>query len=311
MAVRSEFKDHPPVKLIACVLVALMCPSAHSVSPFLTEVGLIDDGANPALRVASSCDGVVFTRDLKYAEDAQNVLDVASPNVRPQPKVPVLLFVANERFDAASDGNLNSVIERAMCFAANSGMVAVKVSYRAAPGARWPAGAKDVADAISWAYENADLFGGDKDQIIPVGYRAGASHVASFLAHKELQDNDAIVAGAVLVSGIYWPSKADGQGEEAYFGSDDSKFADGAVVSGLSEVPAPIILAWSRADPPGLIDQGTRLSAKLCAAGHCPREAILTSRASPTSVFDLEGADDTLHEKLSQLVGQIRVRGLP
>ena len=311
MAIGSESKDYPPVKLIACVLVALTCPSAHRVSPFLTEVGLIDDGANPALRVASSCDGVVFTRNLKYAEDAQNVLDVAAPNVRPQVNLPVLLFVANERFDAASAGNPDLLVEQAMCSAVNSGMVAVKVSYRSAPGARWPAASKDVAAAVSWTYENADLFGGDKDEIIPIGYRVGASHVASFLARKELQYNDAIIAGAVLVSGIYWPSKANEDGEEAYFGSSESRSTAESALSGLSETAAPIVLAWSLADPPRFIDQGTMLSAKLCDAGHCPRRAVLTNPASPASVFDLDGADNGLRESLAQLVGQIRVRGLP
>jgi len=299
------------VKLVACSLIALMCvPSAHSVVPFLTKVGLTDDVAVPAPGAAPRCDAVLFTRNLKYADDAQNALDIAAPNVRPQVKLPVLLFVANERFDTASDGSLDSSVEQAMCFAVNSGMVSVKVSYRAAPAARWPAAAKDVAAAVSWTYENADLFGGDKNEIIPVGYRAGASHVASFLAHKELQDNDAIVAGAVLVSGIYWPAQANDDGEDAYFGSDKSK-SDEAVVSGLSESAAPIVLSWSLADQPRFIDQGKMLSTKLCAAGHCPRRAILTSQASPTSVFDTNGTGNTLRDTLGQLVSQIQARGLP
>jgi len=137
------------VKLIACTLIALTCvPSAQSVSPIITEAGLIDD--SPAPSAASSCGDVVFTRHLKYAEDAQNVLDVAAPTSRPQMNLPVLLFVANERFDDASAGSLDSLVEQAMCFAVNSGMVSVKVSYRTAPAAQWPAAAKDVAAAISW-----------------------------------------------------------------------------------------------------------------------------------------------------------------
>ena len=300
------------MKLTACALVALACvASAHKVSPFLTKVGLIDDSADPARRAASRCDGVVFSRNLKYAEDPQNVLDVAAPEVRPQVNLPVLLFVANERFDTASAGSLDSLIEQAMCFAVRSGMVAVKVSYRTAPAARWPAAAKDVAAAISWAHENVDLYGGDQDEIIPIGYRAGASHVASFLAHKEFQYNDAIVAGAVLVSGIYWPGQANDDGEEAYFGVGQSGSTAESVLSGLSGTAAPIVLSWSLADSPRFIDQGTMLNAKLCGAGHCPRRAILTNPASPASLFDLDNAGGTLRESLTQLVGQIRVRGLP
>jgi acetyl esterase/lipase len=311
MATGSQFEERA-VKILACALIALTCASSlHSISPSPIKVGLIDDRGEPAPSRTSRCDTVIFTRDVKYAEDPQNVLDVAAPNVRPQVKLPVLLFVANERFDTASDGNVNALVEQAMCFAVNAGMVTVKVSYRTAPLAPWPAAARDVAAAISWIYENADLFGGDKDEIIPIGYRAGASHVASFLAHKELQENDAIVAGAVLVSGIYWPSKGNDDGEEAYFGSDESKFTDELVFSGLRETAVPIVLAWSLADPPRLVDQGTMVNTKLCAAGHCPRKAVLSSRTSPASVFDLDGADDTLRERLVQLVSQIRARGLP
>jgi hypothetical protein len=85
-----------------------------------------------------------------------------------------------------------------------------------------------------------------------------------------------------------------------------ASFAD--ALSGLVETGVPIVRSWSLADPARLIDQGTRLSAKLCAAGHCPRSAVLTGRAGPGSMFDLDGTSDSLRERL---VGQIRVRGLP
>src|SRR5262249_14941225 len=148
--------------------------------------------ANPG-----SCNGVTFTRGLKYGDNRLNVLDVATAQ-SPGVKRPVVMFIAGEKF--AGDDNTaaaNPLVERAMCFAAQNGLVAFSTSYRLAPAAPYPAGAKDVAAAISWVHENADLFGGNKGEIIPVGYGVGAYHLASFLAHREFQESDSYVAGAV------------------------------------------------------------------------------------------------------------------
>jgi acetyl esterase/lipase len=67
--------------------------------------------------------------------------------------------------------------------------------------------------AISWVFENADLFGGNAQEIIPIGYGAGAFHLATFLSHKEFQDSDDFIAGAALVSGIYEPTKDTDESE--------------------------------------------------------------------------------------------------
>ena len=52
------------------------------------------------------------------------------------------------------------------------------------------------------------------------GYGAGAFHVATLLAHPELQTDRADVAAVVLVSGIYRAGKDASDSEKAYLGSD-------------------------------------------------------------------------------------------
>ncbi len=71
------------------------------------------------------------------------------------------------------------------------------------------------------------------------------------------------------------------------------------------------MLAWSAADPQHLVAQGETMKDKLCGAGHCPRTALLTTRGSPASVFDLDGSGDSLAERTRQLLSQIETRGLP
>jgi acetyl esterase/lipase len=259
----------------------------------------------------TSCDGVTFTRNLKYGDHQLNILDVASAQP-PGAKRPVIVFVAGDTF--ASDGKTSvasPLVEQAMCFAGHNGLVAFSMSYRLAPAAPWPAGAKDVAAAISWVHENADLFGGNKEEIIPVGYAAGAFHLASFLAHSEFQENDSHVAGAVLVSGIYRPDSDPGQAEKSYFGSDASKYDGESSLPGLTKIDVPLVVAWSQVDAQRFVAQGEKLKDMLCGAGHCPRTALLSKASSPASVFDLDGASPDLHNRLRQLIGQIDARGLP
>jgi acetyl esterase/lipase len=199
--------------------------------PYLVRVGLVaDDPAAPAAvpEEAKSCEGVMFTRNLRYGESEQNVLEVAtgSANIDPAISRPVLLFVAGESFsveNAAPDAQV-PIQDAAMCFAARHGMVGVRMRYRLAPAHPWPAGARDVAAATSWLHQNVDLFGGSRDEIVAVGYSVGAFHVASLLAHPEFQITDSDVAAAVLVSGIYRASADASSEEKSYFGADASQY---------------------------------------------------------------------------------------
>lgn len=262
---------------------------------------------------AKSCEHVLFSRKLKYGESERNVLDVAAPDALDGSPRAVLLFVAGDNFagDGTQADTTAALQEQAMCFAARNGMVAVSMSYRLAPAALWPAGARDVASAASWIHQNIDLFGGDPQEVVVIGYAVGAFHVASFMAHKEFQETDSDVAGVVLVSGIYRTGTDAADGERSYLGVDVSKYNDRSAVPGIIEVEVPIVLAWSTADPPRLVAQGEKLKEVLCNAGHCPRTALLAKRDSPASVFDLDGSGDSLAERTKQLLRQIEARGLP
>ncbi len=311
--------------LMALAAVTGLPHAGQRLDDNLIRVGLDDDpratpspAASPTPAASdstsndpASCNGVTFTRSLKYGENSLNVLDVATGQSSGMRR-PVVVFVAGDNF--AGDGSTtaaNPLLGEAMCFAARNGLVAFSVSYRLAPAAPWPAGSRDVGAAISWVHENADLFGGNKDEIIPIGYATGAFHLASFLAHPEFQERDSYVAGAVLVSGVYRPTPDAGDGEKSYFGTDASKYDSQSALPGLTTLDVPLVVAWSQADAPRFVAQGEKLKDMLCSAGHCPRFALLTKPGSPASVFDLDGAGSDLHERLRQLIGQIDARGLP
>jgi acetyl esterase/lipase len=277
----------------------------------LVRVGLVEE-ANPPTSLEDICKDVSITRDVKYGESDANVLDVATTENKEATPRPVLLFVAGESF--ASDGAPSAakpIEDKAICLAARHGTVGVHVKYRLAPSSAWPAGAKDVSAAISWVSQNADLFHGDPKEIVAVGWSVGAFHLASYLAHKEFQEPDNYIAGAVLVSGIYHADADLGEAAKSYFGADASQYDARSAFPGILAVEDPIVLAWSTADPPNLVAQAEKLKDSLCKAGHCPRIAVLKDRDSPASVFGLDGAGDSLAERTQQLLNQIQARGLP
>ena len=287
-------------------------PELPPVAPGLVKAGLVEEKAPPAETSAEDpCANVALTQGLKYGESDQNLLDVATSLDKGLTPRPVLLFVAGSSFADERTQADWTMRQRAACLAARSGMVGVTMAYRRAPDHPWPAGAQDVAAATSWIHQNIDLFGGDRRAIVAVGFEAGAFHLASFLAHREFQAADSDLAGAVLVSGIYRSDTEAGDGERSYLGADASQYDERSAFPGILRVEEPIVLAWSAVDPPRLVAQAESLKQRLCAAGHCPRTALLTSRDSPSSVFGLDGAGDSLAERLRQLLDQIEMRGLP
>jgi acetyl esterase/lipase len=282
--------------------------------------GLAGDESTPspaaaAPDTAKPCEQVSFTRNLKYGESDLNVLDVAtdgSDTARTSPR-PVLLFVAGESFagdDAAPAAD--PLQDAAMCFAARNGMVGVKINYRLAPANPWPSGARDVAAATSWVHQNIDLFGGNRGEIVTVGYSVGAFHVASLLAHPEFQDRDSSIAAAVLVSGIYRANADASAAEKAYFGNDASQYDARSAFPGILNSETPLLLAWSAVDPPRLVAAGEKLKEMLCnSPAHCPHITVLRDRESIASVFDRDPPGGGLAQPTLELVREIEERGLP
>ncbi len=261
-----------------------------------------------------SCEGVRFSRSLKYRENDQNVLDVATTGPHEGILRPVLLFVAGEKF-AGENGipDFASPLQDAvMCFAARNGMVGVRMAYGLAPANPWPGGARDVATAISWIRDNIDLFGGNHQEIVAIGYSVGASHLATYLAHPELHVRGHGVVGVVLVSGIYQAGPDASEAEKAYFGVDAGKYAERSAFPGIARIETPMLLAWSLLDSPGVIAQGEKLRQFLCSIpAHCPLTKVLESRDGLSSVFALEVASGSLAESTLEMVRVIEARGLP
>jgi acetyl esterase/lipase len=308
---------------LCCLLTAMTAasvlaePLPSEIAADLIKTGLTEDdpaapGTDAAVDPSQPCAGVSFSRDLKYGESDLNVLDVATGDSSDTLPRPVLMFVAGESFAGEGGMSAAAIQDQTMCFAARNGMVGVKVKYRLAPANPWPTGAQDVAAATSWIYDNIDLFGGNRTEIVAVGYSVGAFHVASLLAHPEFQVHDSGLAGAVLVSGIYHPDTEASDAEKSYFGADASKYPERSAFPGILNIDKPILLAWSALDPPRLVAQGEGLKERLCnSPTHCPHTKVLKSRDSLADMFDSDTASGSLAKPTLGLVREIETRGLP
>ena len=256
----------------------------------------------------SNCPDVSFARNLRYGPAEQNVLDVANAAATASHPRPVLLFVVGESFtEPAGSGASGALLAQAMCLAVRNNLVAVKMSYRLAPKHQWPAAAQDVAAAVSWIRDNADLFGGDRNQIIAIGYSVGAFHLASSLAHPELRVAHANLAGIVLLSGLYRIGTHSSPAVKAYIGNDPAKYKSRSIFPGILFANDPLLLAWSVQDSRQVVTESEELKALMCEArrGICPRHAVLQGGGSMVSVIDLLG------EPVQSLIRQIEARGLP
>ena len=305
--------------LVFAFLLSVTAASAHGLLPLqrqsrpdLVRTGLTDS-ATTAGGTARLCEQVTFSRGLRYGESEANILDVAAAEIKASTRRPILVLVAGDTFTGDNVGPeiARELQDQAMCFAARNDMIGVRVNYRLAPSATWPAGATDVAAALSWVHGNIDLFNGDAREIVAVGYGAGAFHVATLLAHPELQTDRADVAAVVLISGVYRAGKDASDSEKAYLGSDASQYNKRSVFPGILNVDVPIVLAWAADDSAGITAQGETLKKTLCGAGHCPRSALLRSRDGIASAFGLDGSGDSLAEPTLLLVRQLEARGLP
>lgn len=299
------------------LLLTVTTASAHGPARLTAPSDLVlaglTDSDTSAGGTARLCEQVTFSRGLRYGESEANVLDVAASASKATTPRPVLVFVAGDTFtgDRAAPDLSREMQDQAMCFAARNDMIGVRINYRLAPSATWPAGAADVAAALSWVRGNIDLFNGDAREIVAVGYGAGAFHVATLLAHPELQTDRAEVAAVVLVSGIYRAGKDASDSVKAYLGTDAVQYDKRSVYPGILNVDVPIVLAWATDDAAGVVAQGETLKKTLCGAGHCPRATLLRSRDGIAAAFGLDGSGDSLAEPTLLLVHQLEARGLP
>jgi acetyl esterase/lipase len=184
-------------------------------------------------------------RDLSYGDHERHRLDIFRPD-RSDGGAPVLLFVHGGGFVMGDKGAAGAPFHNNIgAWASGLGLVGATMTYRLAPGHVWPSGGEDVARAAAWLRANVAQHGGDLGRIFIMGQSAGATHVADAVAAG------AEVAGAIMISGIYCPQRAERNDfQRAYYGADQAKWGDCSALEGLSATDLPCFYGVAEYDPP-------------------------------------------------------------
>lgn len=128
-----------------------------------------------------------------------------------------------------------------------------------------------------------------------MGHSTGASHVAGYVSHPDLQPPGGDIAGAILLSGVYdLTTMQIGPGEKAYFGDDPSVYTERSALAGLSETQVPLLVAISDFDLVEIEKQGNQLNKKACELKHCPRFVRLPKHSHMSEVYSINTNDELL-----------------
>jgi triacylglycerol lipase len=249
--------------------------------------------------------GIRVHRDLKYGPDERNRLDVFAPDPLPSKTQPTLVFVHGGGFTTGDKAKPDSPFyENIGVWAARHGLIGVNVTYRLAPDHPWPAGIEDIGAAVRWAIQNVAPYGSGPDRIFLMGHGAGATHIAGYLSHPELQPPGGPgIAGAILISGIYDLTKMPiSPSLKAYFGNDPEHYSERSSQAGFVDAKIPLLLAGAEFDPIDLEKQGNALTRALCAARQCPRFIFLPKHNHLSEVYAINTKDVLLTKAISDFI---------
>lgn len=248
-------------------------------------------------------------RDIAYGPDARHRLDVFYPPRNSSRAAasarPVLVFVHGGGFVGGDKGAADAPFySNVGVWAVQSGLIGVTLTYRLAPGARWPAGAEDVARALEWLAANAARFGGNPQRLILIGQSAGAVHVAGCVAGHHGRSAAPPLAGAIMLSGVYdLLALQHSPFEEAYYGSDRGRFAEASTLERLTRTDVPCLFTVSELDPPSFQRQAARVVENWWAArGQWPRMLYQQGHNHISPILQLGTSWDTLGGELMAFI---------
>ncbi|HEY8267475.1 MAG TPA: alpha/beta hydrolase [Xanthobacteraceae bacterium] len=254
--------------------------------------------------------GVKVTREQKYGPDARNALDVFTPENATGP-LPVYIFVHGGGFVAGNKRGPNNspFYDNFMLWAAKNGMVGVNMTYRLAPANPWPAAPQDIAAAVKWVRANIASHGGDPERIFLAGSSAGGAIVGGYIADPRLwpNPNNIGVKGVLLLAGIYdFTSFPMGKGDQAYVGTDPTKYDERSPLKGIVNSRVPLLVAYAELDPPGQVKQGEILYANLCNKNRCPKKVFLPNHSHMSTVYAVNTDDKQLTDAMLEFIKGVK-----
>ncbi len=160
---------------------------------FLSGLDRLSGGGAGVGRVASSID---------YGSHGQK-LDIYRPDDAGNALLPVVIFVHGGSWRDGTRGGY-AFVGRSL---ARQGFIGLVIDYRKLPEHKFPDFHYDVAEAVRWAVDNVEDYGGSADNIFVAGHSAGA-HIAMLAALdprylKSVGLDQSAIAGIIGIAGPY------------------------------------------------------------------------------------------------------------
>jgi acetyl esterase/lipase len=255
--------------------------------------------------------GIKVVRDVKYGPAERNILDVFSAEgvaAGAGDQRPVLMFMHGGRYTRGDKRRPGSPFyDNIMLFAARHGMIGVNLEYRLAPQNPWPAAVEDLGAAVRFVADNAKTYGGNPGRIFLMGHSAGATHVSTYVAHKEFHGpKGSGLAGAMFSSGLYDLSKAEPSEERvAYFGADRARYVERSALPGLVDGNIPFMISSAELDPPAMVKQFNLLKEIMCKSERgCVRAIALPKHSHMSESYAINTPDTQLSDQILEFMAK-------
>jgi acetyl esterase/lipase len=205
---------------------------------------------------------VDVVREIQYGDHERQRLDIFTSSQNRNHNKPLLIFVHGGGFVAGDKHTPGTPFyDNIAIWAVRNGFNAVNMTYRLAPGFKWPSGIEDIRAVIELIKHKGFEFGIGATKLFLMGQSAGAVHAASYVAHPEFYaPYPHELKGLILLSGLYnFANSKAGSPESAYFGDDVALYAQRSSLAGLLLTSVPILLTLAEHDPPMFEKQGLEL----------------------------------------------------
>ena len=299
----------------------------------LRQIGRVIDAGNTAklyrpLFTEILPAGVVGTRDIAFGDDPKQKLNVYTPAAKGSAR-PVLIFAPGGQGVKQMGGPEGEPFyDNVGGWGVKNGLVVVTTQYRTGGGAPWDAGARDLAATIAWVKANIAKQGGDPARIVIMGQSNGATQLANYLGHAELQGPGGPgVKGAILMGGNFnilplkltsppsrlvtpRPAGAPAGGPAAApFPPgppvDPAEMLKRSDLAGLKAAPIPLMVIAAELDPEERVEMVDVMGRELRSAGRSPTTMIVPGHSHISEIFSFGTADETMSAPVLKFIRSV------
>lgn len=268
-------------------------------------------GLYAELQAHAPKDGQELVSDIKYGPHERHILDVHIPTPRPT-KAPVVMFFHGGGFTAGHKNvKRGAFYNNVGIYFARHGIVCCNGTYRYAPEAQWPEGARDIGRAVDWARQNIAQYGGDPEAIVVMGHSSGGTHVGTYALHREVQPPEGTIKGAIIMSGQCRPDVELMGGDRAspYYGEDRSRFPAMSAIANMGPAKTPIYLMVAEGDSLPFQKAAFDMARALLARdGAAPWFRLARGHGHMSEVLSINTEDESVGPDLIAFVNEVTRR---